>query len=166
MVIDAMGKNKKGGVWHLMASYNQITLIGRVGKDPELRYTQSTPAAAVTSFSLAVPRYAKQGDPEKTDWFNIVAWKDKAEGIANYVNKGDLLLIVGSVSIRNWTDSQQQKRTSVEVLVDRYQRLTPKQQSSGSAGTAPQASSSPAAASASQQQASTGDPDYDPFVEE
>ena len=80
---------------------SKITLIGRLGKDPELQVTsEGTP---VTKFSLAVNRYSKTGNGERkeeTDWYNIVAWRQLAETCEKYLHKGSNVYIEGRLALR------------------------------------------------------------------
>ncbi len=104
-----------------MANFNlnKITLGGRLTADPELRQTNS--GVMVTSVGLAVNRrYANRDDAQaqQTDFFNLVAWRGMAEFISKYFRKGSSICVVGSVQVRNWTDAQNNKRTSVDVQVD------------------------------------------------
>lgn len=93
---------------------NQITLMGRLTRDPELRYTQSqTP---VTSFTLAVDRDVVGGDGErKTDFIDCVAWRSSAEFVSKYFAKGSMAVVSGRLQIRDWTDRDGNKRRAAEV---------------------------------------------------
>jgi single-strand DNA-binding protein len=102
---------------------NRIILIGRLGRDPELRYTPS--GIPVSSFSIAVDRPMApnaQGERE-TDWIDIVAWRDRAEFAANYLGKGRLIVVEGRLQIRTWTAQDGTKRKSAEVVADHIKRL-------------------------------------------
>ena len=94
---------------------NSITLHGRLGRDPELRYTQQS-QIPVASFSIAVDRNGKDAG---TDWINIVAWNKTAELIDKYFRKGDEILISGRLQIRSYEDKNGNKRTVAEVVADR-----------------------------------------------
>lgn len=101
-----------------MANFNlnKITLGGRLTAEPELRQTPS--GVMVTSVGLAVNRrYTGEGE-QQTDFFNLVAWRGTAEFISKYFRKGSSICVVGSVQVRNWSDTQGAKRTSVDVVVD------------------------------------------------
>ena len=96
---------------------NHITIMGRLTRDPELRYTATqTP---VTSFTLAVDRdYANRETNERqTDFIDCVAWRS-AEFVSKYFQKGSLAVVSGRLQIRDWTDKEGNKRRSVEVNVD------------------------------------------------
>lgn len=96
---------------------NVVCLMGRLGADPELRYTPSQ--IPVTSFSIAVDRTFQPKDQEKqTDWINIVAWRGTAEFITRYFHKGSMIAVQGSLQSKNYTDKQGNKRTSYEVVAD------------------------------------------------
>ena len=97
---------------------NHITIMGRLTRDPELRYTQSqTPVA---SFALAVDRdYSKQdGGDKKTDFIDCVAWRGTAEFVSKYLVKGRMATVSGRLQIREWTDKDGNKRRSSEVTAD------------------------------------------------
>ena len=97
---------------------NQVVLMGRLTRDPELRRTQS--GTAVTSFTIAVDRGFKDSDGErKTDFIDCVAWKGTGEFISKYFTKGQMMAVIGSLQIRDWTDKDGNKRRSAEVLVNR-----------------------------------------------
>ena len=96
---------------------NNVVLMGRLVATPELRNTQT--GLAVTSFSLAVERsYARQGEQRQTDFINCVAWRNTAEFISRYFQKGSMIAVTGSIHTRNYEDKNGNKRTAVEVLVD------------------------------------------------
>ena len=100
-----------------MASFNKVILMGRLTADPELKSSSS--GTSVTSFNLAVDRrYTKEGQEKQVDFITIVAWRNTAEFICNYFQKGKSILIVGSLQTRNWTDQNGQNRYATEVVVD------------------------------------------------
>ena len=97
---------------------NRIDLMGRLTRDPELRYTQSqTPVA---SFSLAVERDfgSRDGGERQTDFIDCVAWRSTAEFVSKYFQKGSMAVVSGRLQIRDWTDRDNNKRRSAEVVVD------------------------------------------------
>ena len=97
---------------------NHITIMGRLTRDPELRYTQSqTPVA---SFSLAVDRDfgSRDGGEKQTDFIDCVAWRSTAEFVNKYFQKGSMAVVSGRLQIRDWTDREGGKRRSAEVVVD------------------------------------------------
>ena len=97
---------------------NHIDLMGRLTRDPELRYTQSqTPVA---SFTLAVDRDFSSRDTgeRQTDFIDCVAWRSTAEFVSKYFQKGSMAAVSGRLQIRDWTDREGGKRRSAEVVVD------------------------------------------------
>lgn len=97
---------------------NHITIMGRLTRDPELRYTQSqTPVA---SFTLAVDRDfgGRDGGEKQTDFIDCVAWRSTAEFVSKYFAKGSMAVVSGRLQIRDWTDREGGKRRSAEVVVD------------------------------------------------
>jgi single-strand DNA-binding protein len=104
---------------------NRIVLIGRLTKDPELRYTPS--GIAVATFTLAVDRNYKSAQGEKeTDFINIVTWRQLAELCANYLSKGKLAAVDGRLQIRSFEGQDGQRRTVAEVVADNVRFLSPK----------------------------------------
>ena len=100
-----------------MASFNKVILIGNLTAAPELKKTPS--GVSVTSFSIAVNRrFAKQDGQQQTDFINIVAWRQTAEFVARYFNKGKPILICGQLQTRSWTDQNGQKHYATEVVAD------------------------------------------------
>ena len=97
---------------------NKIILMGRLGRDPEVRYTQG--GTPVASFSLAVDRdFADQATGKRpTDWIDVVAWSAKAKFVQQYFRKGQLAVVEGRLQIRDWTDREGNKRRSAEVVAD------------------------------------------------
>ena len=93
---------------------NQITIMGRLTRDPELRRTNSGTATA--SFTLAVDR--DFGEME-TDFIDCVAWRQTAEFASKYFTKGRMAVVVGRLQIRSWTDKDGNKRKTAEVVADR-----------------------------------------------
>lgn len=93
---------------------NVCTFIGRLGRDPDMRYTPN--GKAVVAFSLGVNR---DGKKDETDWINFVAWEKTADLIAKYCHKGDLIGVTGSLQQRNFEDKDGNKRTVHEVKVNR-----------------------------------------------
>ena len=112
---------------------NRIVLIGRLTKDPELRYTPN--GKAVASFTLAVDRSFKnqQGERE-ADFINIVVWGTQAENCANYLAKGKLAAVDGRLQIRSFEGQDGQRRWITEVVADNVRFLSPKGGSGGSSG--------------------------------
>jgi len=104
---------------------NRIVLIGRLTKDPELRYTPN--GKAVAGFTLAVDRSFKnqQGERE-ADFINIVVWGNQAENCANYLAKGKLAAVDGRLQIRSFDGQDGQRRWVTEVVADNVRFLSPK----------------------------------------
>lgn len=97
---------------------NKIVLMGRLTRDPEVRYTQ-TNNVQVTNFTLAVnKRFAKQGEERQADFINIVAWNKTAEFVSKYFKKGQQVGIIGRLQTRNWEDEQGQKHYATEVVAE------------------------------------------------
>lgn len=97
---------------------NKIILMGRLGRDPEKRYTQN--GTPVASFSLAVDRdFKDKATGEKvTDWINVTAWRQTAEFVCRYFTKGRLAVVEGRLQMRDWTDREGGKRRTAEVVAD------------------------------------------------
>ena len=102
-----------------MAAFNKVILIGNLTSDLELKQTQN--GISVTSFSIAVGRRKVKDQEPQTDFINCVAWRNTAEFICNYFQKGKAILIVGSLQTRNWTDQNGQKRYITEVVAEEAQ---------------------------------------------
>ena len=97
---------------------NKVILIGRLTKDPEVRYTQ-TNNTQVCSFTLAVKRkFTKKGEEVLADFINIVAYSKVAEFVSNYFRKGIQVSIVGRIQTRNWEDERGQKHFVTEVITE------------------------------------------------
>ena len=97
---------------------NKVILMGRLTRDPELRSTPN--GVSVASFTLAVDRdYARQGEERKTDFINIVAWRNTADFVSKYFTKGQLVAVCGKLQVRSWDDAQTgQKRYATDVVAD------------------------------------------------
>ena len=97
---------------------NQIVIMGRMTRDPELRQTPS--GVAVASFTLAVDRsyIPKDGGERQTDFIDVVAWRATAEFVSKYFVKGQMAAVTGRLQIRDWTDKDGNKRRSAEVVAD------------------------------------------------
>lgn len=99
-------------------SLNHITIMGRLTKNPELRYTQShTPVA---SFTVAVDRdfSGRDGGEKQTDFIDCVAWRQTAEFVSRYFSKGSMAVVSGRLQSRKWQDRDGNNRTNWEVLAD------------------------------------------------
>jgi single-strand DNA-binding protein len=107
-----------------MASVNKVILIGNLGRDPELRYTQS--GQAVTNFTIATSeRFTdRSGDQqERTEWHRIVVWGKTAENCAQYLAKGRSVYVEGRLQTREWEDKEGNKRQTTEISAQRVQFL-------------------------------------------
>ena len=96
---------------------NHIDVMGRLTRDPELRYTQSQ--VPVATFTLAVDQdYAQQGQERKTDFIPVVAWRGTAEFVSKYFKKGSMAVASGRLQIREYTDRDGNKRSVAEIVAD------------------------------------------------
>lgn len=97
---------------------NRIIIMGRLGKDPEIRHTQS--GTLVGSFRLAVDRDFKDKNTGErpTDWIDVVAWRNTAEFAEKYLAKGRMVVVEGRLQMREWTDKNGGRRISAEVVAD------------------------------------------------
>jgi single-strand DNA-binding protein len=105
-------------------SVNKVILVGRLGRDPETRYTSS--GQAVCNFTLATDETYKDraGERQKrTEWHRIVVWSKLAEIAQQYLRKGSLVYIEGRIQTRQWDDREGQKRTSVEIVANNFRML-------------------------------------------
>ena len=97
---------------------NKVILMGRLTRDPEVRYTQ-TNNTLVASFSLAVNRrFVRQGEERQADFINIVAWSKLGEFCSKYFKKGQQVAVTGRLQTRTWDDEQGQKRYITEVVAE------------------------------------------------
>ena len=113
--------------------FQQIILIGNLGRDPEMRYTPS--GVPVTSFSLAVSRSWTGQDgqkQEKTTWFRVTAWRRQAEIVSQYLTKGSKVLVVGEIEeARTYVDKNGETRVSLEVTAQNVKFMSSRADSSG-----------------------------------
>ena len=101
---------------------NNVVLVGRLTRDPELRYTPQN--QAVGTFGLAVNRQFKNANGEReADFINCVIWRQQAENLANFAKKGSLIGITGRIQTRNYENQQGQKVYVTEVVADTFQML-------------------------------------------
>lgn len=115
--------------------FNLVVLTGRLTADPELKTTPS--GVSVTTFSIAVSRRYKAGEETQADFINIVAWRQTAEFITKYFNKGSMIGIEGSIQTRRYVDKDGKNRTVFEVIANNVQFVESKRDSSAGAGEAP-----------------------------
>ena len=97
---------------------NKVILMGRLTRDPEVRYTQ-TSNTMVASFSLAVNRrFVRQGEERQADFINCVAWNKSGEFVSKYFKKGQQVGVIGRLQTRTWDDDKGQKHYITEVIVE------------------------------------------------
>ena len=107
-----------------MAGVNKVILLGRVGQDPEMRYTEN--GTAIANFSVATSEQWKNKDgkkKEKTEWHKVVAWKRLGEICGEYLHKGSQVYIEGRIETRNWEGKDGNKRYTTEVVAHTMQML-------------------------------------------
>jgi single-strand DNA-binding protein len=126
-----------------MADYNKVILLGRLTRDPELRYTPG--GTAVATFGLAVNNRIKQGEDwkEETCFIDIVAFGRQAENCSEYLSKGSAVLVDGRLKYSKWEDKEGQTRTKLEVVANNVQFMPKSQGGSGSGSSAAQAGGGP-----------------------
>ena len=127
-------------------SVNKVILIGNVGKDPDVRYTDNHVAVAQVALATTERGYTLQNGtqvPDRTEWHNIVLWRGLAETVEKYVHKGDKLYIEGKIRSRSYDDQNGQRRYITEIVADNMEMLTPKPASGPSAQPAAQPVAAP-----------------------
>lgn len=108
-------------------SINNVTLIGTLGRDPEVKYFES--GTCVAQFSIALNNPPKDGQDQPPDWVEIKAWDKRAQVAADYLKKGHRVGIVGRLKQESWTErDSDQKRSKLTVVADRLELLTPRDQ--------------------------------------
>jgi single-strand DNA-binding protein len=103
-----------------MSSINKAILVGRLGRDPELRHTQTS--QAVVSFSLATEEKVKDG--KRTEWHNVTAWGKLAEICAQYLAKGSLVYVEGRLQTEEYTDKTGAKRSTTKIVANEVKFLS------------------------------------------
>lgn len=136
---------------------NKIIVMGRLTRDPELRYTQSN--TPVCSFTVAVDRDFTTNGEKKTDFIDCVAWRQGGEFVRKYFSKGSLIVVDGRLESRTWRDRDDNKRTSWEINVD-HSYFGGSKRDAGD-GSATQASDPPSSSYPSQGKFTDIDPDED-----
>jgi single-strand DNA-binding protein len=147
----------------MSGSVNKVILIGRLGKDPEVKYTPS--GAPVAKFSLATDEVFKDrsGEQQKhTEWHNIVAWNKLAEICGEYLTKGKQVYIEGSIRSRQWEDQAGNKRTAYEIIARTMQMLGSKAESDRAAAAA--AAAPPSAERAPAEKPPAAEPPAEPEI--
>jgi single-strand DNA-binding protein len=118
---------------------NKVILVGRVGKDPEVRHLDNN--SVVARFTLATNETYKNKNGEKitnTEWHNIVVWRSLAEIAGRYIKKGTMLYVEGKIRTRAWDDKEGNKRYSTDIEADNFQMLSSRvDEASSSAGSTP-----------------------------
>ena len=110
---------------------NKVELLGRVGADPEMKYTQG--GTAVTQLRLATDRVRKGGESE-TDWHSVVVWDKLAEAVANYVEKGQRIYVSGRLAQNSWTGDDGQRRYRTEINAQEVVFLDSSRNGNGNGG--------------------------------
>lgn len=121
-----------------MGDYNKVTLLGRLGADPEVRYTAS--GAAVANFTLATNERWRDKDgnkKERSDFHRCTAWGKTAEVIGEHLRKGSQVLVEGRLQNRDWEDKEGNKRQTTEVMTDRVVFVGGRQDSDGAGPSRP-----------------------------
>ncbi|HET8923855.1 MAG TPA: single-stranded DNA-binding protein [Candidatus Acidoferrum sp.] len=116
-------------------SVNKVILVGRLGRDPETRYTGG--GQAVANFSVATDESYKDRNGERqkrTEWHKIVVWGKQAEIAQQYLKKGSLIFIEGRIQSREWQDKEGQKRTSFEIVANNFRMLGGRAEGAAAAG--------------------------------
>ena len=125
-------------------SVNKVILVGRLGKDPETRYTGG--GQAVCNFSLATDESFKDRSGERqkrTEWHRIVVWAKQAEIAQQYLKKGSQIYLEGRIQSREWTDKEGQKRTSYEIVATNFRMLGSRADSMSAGAGASRAAAAP-----------------------
>lgn len=118
-------------------SVNRALLVGRLGRDPETRYTSG--GQAVCNFTLATDETYKDRNGERqkrTEWHRIVVWGKQAEIAQQYLHKGSLVFVEGRIQTRQWDDREGQKRTTVEIVANNFRMLGGRAEGGGMAASA------------------------------
>jgi len=132
-----------------MSSVNKVTLIGRLGQDPETKEVGST---TVANFSIATSETWKDKDSgdkkERTEWHRLVAWGRQAEIIGQYLTKGSLIYVEGQLQTRKWTDKDDNERYTTEIRVGMMKMLGSKGDNGNGASAPSEKVAEPVAAAA------------------
>ena len=152
--------------------FSRVVLVGNIGRDPEMRYSQN--GTPVTTFTVAVNRRRRGQDgnfADETDWYRVTLFRQQAERAAEWLHRGSKVLVDGQLQIRTYTGNDGQERTSVEVIADNFQNLTPREEDGGSPRSGASTSSNPRAQGTgaaplprpAQPAAASSDDDFDDF---
>jgi single-strand DNA-binding protein len=142
----------------LAGSFNKVILVGRLTKDPEIKYTPQ--GTQLAKFGLAVGR--SFGKNDETDFFNIIAWQKLAEICGNYLKKGKLVLIEGEIQTRRYETQDGQKRTAFEIIARNMQMLGSRSEDGGTSFQGSE-SSTPSRKTADVEELSIDELDIDEF---
>lgn len=138
-------------------SYNKITLIANLGREPELKYTPQGQAVCELSVATNEKRKDSNGEQiQETTWFKAILWGKQAEALAQYLYKGQQVYLEGRLRLREWTDKEGRTRTNLEISVTEIQLL----------GRADNANAVAAKAASTATKSSTSTPVYDDTVSE
>lgn len=110
-------------------SLNKVTLIGNVGKEPEIRYIDNGVAVARLSLATTDRAYSLPNGtqiPERTEWHNVILWRGLAETVEKYVHKGDKIYVEGPLRTRTFSDSKGNTKTIVEIWAEKMEMFFPK----------------------------------------
>lgn len=130
----------------MAGSLNKVILVGHLGQDPKISYTQSGQPVANLRMATSERFKDKSGQwTDRTEWHSVVAWGKDAEFCSNYLGKGALVMIEGRLQTRKWQDKDGQDRYSTEVVANRVQSLggRPQGEGGGSSGLRPQGGMQP-----------------------
>jgi single-strand DNA-binding protein len=114
---------------------NKVMIIGRLGRDPEMRYTPS--GRPVTTFNVVTDRSWNTSDGERhteTEWFNVVAWGNLAEICKQHLVKGQQVYIEGRLQTRRWEDQEGNKRSAIEIVANEMIMLGDRRETNSSSG--------------------------------
>lgn len=117
---------------------NKIILMGRLTKDPEIRYTGTGEPIAIARYTIAVNRPYKKDGQTQADFINVVSYRKAAEFIEKYFKKGQMIAIVGRLQVRSWDDSEGKRHWSTEVITDEIHFAGSKNEATQAAPSAPQ----------------------------
>lgn len=116
-------------------SLNKVMLIGRLGKDPEVRYIDAGVCTAKLTLATSTPSYTLANGtvvPERTEWHNVILWRRLAEIAERYMHKGDKVFVEGELRYRTYTDKKGTNHQYVEIWASNLEMLTPKGQGTNS----------------------------------
>ena len=124
---------------------NKVVEVGRLTKDPELRYTQNN--TPVCGFTIAVDRFVKAGEEKQADFFQVVAWSKTAEFCSKYFSKGRKIIVFGRLQNRTWDDTEGKKHYVTEIVADEVDFADSKKEDNGAGAGASTSAAAPAARS-------------------